>query len=147
MNTQQVATYVALFLAGGIGGFTLGRVERLAGRGRTIRQRLLTVARILAGLLLLGLVLVFLLSERARVDTDRARSACYAGYFTAVSSALAERSAATGQDAASQREFLTSIAETGQTSRAAARERLEALDRLEAARRAAPLPTPPECAR
>lgn len=138
MNGRDLLIYAALLLIGAIGGYVVGRAERQLGTGKTLRQRLILLARVLTGLLLLAGIVFFGVKQAQRAE-------CYSDYFIAVSGSLKERSDATGQDLASERALWQAVVDTEALDLDVARARIAAIDELQAARAAAPIPTPPRC--
>ncbi len=155
MDIPTLLVQIATGLAGAVAGFHAGRYERRRNAEKPPRRRWADIARVGVGVVILLLVVATQVQNtQARTASDR-RDACYGRYFEAVSSALADRSAAQGAESAAQqaendaqRVLLTA---QGQGPAAIARY-LAALDELqrkrtdlERVRAASPLPQPPEC--
>lgn len=151
MTVASGLSYAGCFVAGGIGGYVLGRAERRLQVGKSTRQRWADIARAVVGLALIGLIVFQQVRQSQRND-------CLSAYFAAVSASIGERSAASGEQAAadravlvSQREFLLSVragafdVEPIDLYIGAVDQSIAAIDQLETARVSAPLPQPPRC--
>lgn len=121
-------------------GYLIGRWVRVSQAHNPVRVRWTDIARVAFGLLLVALVVATYLQAAGTND-------CYRGAFSQVIGALQERSAASGDAAAAQREFLLSVRDDPGTTEAEIDAYIAATDRLEQTRRAAPLPAIPDCGR
>lgn len=127
-------------------GFALGRLERRTGAGKPRRQRWRELAGTVLAVVAVAAVALTVFQVQSNAETDRARARCDSEFSRAVALSIAERSAANGAAAAEQRALaVASLEGDPERTREALTAFIAALDEQEAARRAAPLPAPPEC--
>jgi hypothetical protein len=144
-----------LFSGGGLAvGFILGRWERHANAGKPIRERWRDIAQTLLGLVIVALVVVTFWQQQSQTE-------CHRAYFAGVSQSLADRTAASAGDRASNLEVIRAQKELLATQNpgrdpgiaAAALGRYvdaltaqeQALLALSDAATRSPIPQPPDC--